>query len=104
MTDFFLALMLPGAGDELQGIKRGLIEVVDLIAVNKADGDNRPRVDRAVSQYRNVIRLMHPPDGPWTPPVIACSALHDIGLDAIWLAAAAAGFFTLVALFMPDRG
>ena len=60
MTDFFLALMLPGAGDELQGIKKGLLEIADLIAVNKADGDNVTRARRAATDYRQAIRLMTP--------------------------------------------
>jgi LAO/AO transport system kinase len=84
MVDTFLAVLIAGAGDELQGIKRGLIEMIDLLAINKADGENRRQVDRAVSQYRNAIRLMHPPESPWIPPVMACSALEDAGLDAIW--------------------
>lgn len=84
MVDFFLAVLIAGAGDELQGIKRGLIEIVDMIAVNKADGDNRPRAQRAVAQYQNAMRLIHPADSPWTPPVIACSAIENAGLDAIW--------------------
>ncbi|MEW4569247.1 methylmalonyl Co-A mutase-associated GTPase MeaB [Tautonia sp. JC769] len=84
MVDTFLAVLIAGAGDELQGIKRGLIEMIDLLAVNKADGSNRPHVLRAVNQYRNALRVMHPPESPWQPPVLACSALENAGLDAIW--------------------
>ena len=73
MVDIFVAILIAGAGDELQGIKRGLIEMADLLAINKADGDNRPSVARAVDQYRNAIRLMHPPDGPWIPRVLSCT-------------------------------
>jgi LAO/AO transport system kinase len=84
MVDFFLAVLIAGAGDELQGIKRGILEMADLIAVNKADGDNRPKAMRAVQQYRNAMRLIHPPDSPWLPPVVPCSALENAGLDELW--------------------
>jgi LAO/AO transport system kinase len=84
MVDFFLVVLIAGAGDELQGIKRGLVEMADLIAISKADGDNRKRALHAVSLYRNVIHLLHPPDSPWTPPVLACSALENVGLDLLW--------------------
>src|SRR5256885_7722767 len=60
MTDFFLALMLPGAGDELQGIKKGLVELADMIAVNKADGDNLKRAKAAASEYRSALHILHP--------------------------------------------
>ena len=75
MVDFFLALMLPGAGDELQGIKKGLLEVADLIAVNKADGDNLLRARQAVQHYRNALRIIEPESPSWRPPVLAVSAL-----------------------------
>jgi LAO/AO transport system kinase len=84
MVDFFLVVLIAGAGDELQGIKRGLIEMADLIAINKADGENRLPAQRAVTLYRNAIRLMYPPDSPWIPPVLPCSAVEQTGLDAIW--------------------
>ena len=84
MVDTFLAVLIAGAGDELQGIKRGLFEMIDVLAINKADGENRPQVDRAVSQYRNAIRLMHPPESPWIPPVLPCSAREGTGLDEVW--------------------
>jgi LAO/AO transport system kinase len=84
MVDFFLAVLIAGAGDELQGIKRGILEMADLIAVNKADGDNRARALRAVNQYQNAMRLIHPPDSPWLPPVVPCSALENEGLDVLW--------------------
>ncbi len=86
MVDFFLVILIAGAGDELQGIKRGLIEMADLIAINKADGDNRTRAERAAAQYRNIIHLIHPPDSPWIAPVVTCSALENAGLDALWAA------------------
>ncbi len=84
MTDFFLALMLPGAGDELQGIKRGVLELADMIAVNKADGDNLVRARRAVRDYRNALRYMTPLSRHWKPPVAMCSALTDEGVDQVW--------------------
>lgn len=87
MTDCFLALMLPGAGDELQGIKRGLLELVDVLAVNKADGAMRAAAELAASQYRTALqslagRAHHPPD------VLICSALKDQGIDDVWNAVA----------------
>jgi LAO/AO transport system kinase len=84
MTDFFLLLLIPGAGDELQGIKRGIIEAADGIAVNKADGDNRVKADRARIEYASALHLfMTPPDG-WTPRVLTCSALTGEGIAEIW--------------------
>ncbi|MFN8049909.1 MAG: methylmalonyl Co-A mutase-associated GTPase MeaB [Acidimicrobiales bacterium] len=84
MVDFFLVLMLPGAGDELQGIKKGVLELADLVAVNKADGDNGPRAQQAASDYRHALHLMAPATPTWTPPVTVCSGLTDDGLDEIW--------------------
>ena len=69
MTDFFLALMLPGAGDELQGIKKGLVELADMIAVNKADGDNVKRATTAAAEYRAALHILNPRSPNWTPPV-----------------------------------
>jgi LAO/AO transport system kinase len=84
MVDLFLALMLPGAGDELQGIKKGLVELADMIAVNKADGDNALRAAQAVSHYRAALRIIEPRSPAWRPPVLAVSALTGDGLDALW--------------------
>ena len=84
MTDFFLVLMLSGAGDELQGIKRGLMELADMLAINKADGDNTAPAQRAAAIYQSALRTLHPPDDPWQPPVKTCSALEKTGLAAIW--------------------
>jgi LAO/AO transport system kinase len=84
MVDFFLAILISGAGDELQGIKRGILEMTDMIAVNKADGDNRTRAQRAIVQYQNAMRLIHPAGSLWVPPVVACSAIENEGLDRIW--------------------
>ena len=84
MTDFFLLLLIPGAGDELQGIKRGIIEAADGIAVNKADGDNRPKAERARIEYASALHLfMTPPDG-WAPRVVTCSAMTGEGIAGIW--------------------
>ena len=84
MSDFFLLLMLPGAGDELQGMKRGIIEMIDGMAINKADGDNIARAERARAEYASALHLFPPsPDG-WMPRVVCCSALNDTGIDEIW--------------------
>jgi LAO/AO transport system kinase len=84
MVDLFLALMLPGAGDELQGIKKGIVELADLIAVNKADGDNRLRAEMAVQHYRNALRIIEPLTPAWQPNVLPVSALTGAGLHELW--------------------
>jgi LAO/AO transport system kinase len=84
MTDFFLVLMLPGAGDELQGIKRGLLEVADLIAVNKADGENAIAARRACAEYAAAVRCIARLDASWTPPVVTCSARTGEGVAELW--------------------
>ncbi len=84
MTDFFLLLMLPGAGDELQGIKRGIIEMVDAIAINKADGETKAQAERSRAEYAAALRLFPPAADGWTPPVVTCSALTGDGVPAIW--------------------
>ena len=84
MTDFFLALMLPGAGDELQGIKKGLVELADMIAINKADGDNIKRANHAAADYRSALHILTPRSENWHPPVITYSALTGAGLDTLW--------------------
>lgn len=84
MTDFFMALMLAGAGDELQGIKRGLLELVDLVAVNKADGDNEMKAKRAAREYASAMHYMKPVHADWRTPVLTCSALTGAGIEAIW--------------------
>lgn len=83
MTDFFLLLLLPGAGDELQGIKRGIVEMADLIAVNKADGEREPLAKQARAFYRNAIHFLPPKESRWTPQVVLCSALSGRGMDEI---------------------
>jgi GTPase len=84
MTDFFLALMLPGAGDELQGIKKGLVELADMIAINKADGDNIKRANVAAAEYRAALHILTPRSPAWTPPVVTYSALQNTGIAALW--------------------
>jgi LAO/AO transport system kinase len=84
MTDFFLALMLPGAGDELQGIKKGLVELADMIAVNKADGDNVERAKRAAAEYRAALHILTPRSPNWTPSVVTYSALAGTGIAELW--------------------
>ena len=84
MVDFFCVLMLSGAGDELQGIKKGVLELADMIAVNKADGDNETKARSAAREYQAALRLTHPASENWTPPVITCSGLANVGLDTLW--------------------
>jgi LAO/AO transport system kinase len=84
MTDFFLALMLPGAGDELQGIKKGLVELADMIAINKADGDNLKRASHAAADYRSALHILNPRSEHWHPPVITYSALTGSGIAELW--------------------
>ena len=86
MTDFFLLLMLPGAGDGLQGIKRGIIEMVDALAVNKADGDMSPRAEQARAEYAAALHLFPATADGWSAPVLTCSALTGAGVPAIWAA------------------
>jgi LAO/AO transport system kinase len=84
MSDFFLLLMLAGAGDELQGIKRGIIEMVDGMAINKADGDNKPKAERARFEYASALHMFPPSGDGWTPEVVCCSALNNTGIGEIW--------------------
>lgn len=84
MTDFFLLIQIAGAGDELQGIKRGIMEMADLIAVNKAEGNNRDRAKLAAAQYQNALYLFPKSASGWTPKAMTCSALQKEGLADIW--------------------
>ncbi len=84
MTDFFLVLMLPGAGDELQGLKKGMVELADMIAVNKADGDNVKRAKAAAAEYRGALHILAPRSATWSPPVLTCSALTGEGIPELW--------------------
>ncbi|HKL26126.1 MAG TPA: methylmalonyl Co-A mutase-associated GTPase MeaB [Desulfuromonadales bacterium] len=84
MVDMFLLLQLPGAGDELQGIKRGVMEIADLIIINKAEGDNRSRAELARRQYLNALHLLAPKSKNWQVPVLLCSALQNEGIEETW--------------------
>jgi len=84
MVDFFLVLMIAGAGDELQGIKKGILEVADSIVINKADGDNVVRAERARREYEAALHILTPGSVNWTPLVLTCSALKQSGLNEIW--------------------
>ncbi len=84
MTDFFLVLMLPGAGDELQGLKKGIVELADMIAVNKADGDNIERAKVAAAEYRAALNILMPRSATWSPPVTTYSALTGNCITHLW--------------------
>ena len=84
MTDFFLLLMLAGAGDELQGIKKGIMEMADLITITKADGKNLTLSQKAKVEYENAIHLFPPNANEWIPHVETCSAINNEGLKTIW--------------------
>src|SRR6056297_3575262 len=84
MVDFFLLLMLAGAGDELQGIKRGIMEMADAIAINKADGQNIQKAEMASKEYQKALHLFPPPESGWLPKVLTCSALNDVGIEKVW--------------------
>ncbi len=84
MVDFFLVLMLAGAGDELQGIKKGILELADALAINKADGQNVRPAEQAAAQYRSALRLFRHASAGWDPPVVTVSALEGRGMDQVW--------------------
>jgi LAO/AO transport system kinase len=84
MTDMFLLLLLPGAGDELQGIKRGIMELADLILINKADDDLLALAGKAAAEYRSALQLLHPRSVDWTVAVQTCSARDGIGISEAW--------------------
>jgi GTPase len=84
MTDFFLVLMVAGAGDELQGLKKGIVELADMIAVNKSDGDNIGRARVAAGDYRAALHILAPRSLNWSPPVITYSALTGDGISGLW--------------------
>ncbi|MGE0255327.1 MAG: methylmalonyl Co-A mutase-associated GTPase MeaB [Alphaproteobacteria bacterium] len=87
MVDLFLLLLLPSGGDALQGVKRGIMELADLVVVNKADGDLAAAAERTAAEYANAIRMLRPPSPPWAPEVLSCSAQERRGIDAVWGAA-----------------
>lgn len=84
MVDFFLLLMLPGAGDELQGIKRGIMEIADAIVINKSDGDNVNRARAAMLEYKNALHLFPLSESGWEPSVKSCSAKEKTGIAEVW--------------------
>lgn len=84
MTDFFLVLLLPGGGDELQGIKKGVIELADMIAINKADGELLGRARKTATEYSIALNLLTADGASWKPPVVLTSGLNDEGLDVLW--------------------
>ncbi len=84
MTDFFLLLLLPGAGDDLQGIKRGIVEMADLVAVNKADGEREMMAKQAKVFYQNALHLFPAKASAWIPQVMTCSAISKLGISDIW--------------------
>lgn len=84
MVDFFLLIQLAGTGDELQGIKRGIMEMADGIVINKADGDNLERAKLAANQFRNALHLFPAPESGWTPQVLTYSGFYELGIKEIW--------------------
>ena len=84
MVDFFLVLMLAGAGDELQGIKKGILELADAIAITKSDGDNVEKARKAARTYGNALHFLRPASPVWIPPVLTCSAVGMTGIREIW--------------------
>ena len=86
MVDCFLLLLIAGAGDELQGIKKGIVEMADILAVNKADGDNRPRAEAVRLEFERALHYLCAPEGAWHPPVLTCSSLRGDGVEEVWAA------------------
>jgi LAO/AO transport system kinase len=84
MVDFFLLIQIAGAGDELQGIKRGIMEMTDGIAVNKSDGNNIEKAQLAMTQIKNALHLFPVPPSGWRPKVLTCSSINKSGMDQIW--------------------
>lgn len=84
MVDFFLVLLLAGGGDDLQGIKKGIIELADMIAINKADGDNMRRAESAANEYRGALQIFTPANATWFPPVVTVSGRDNRGLQELW--------------------
>ena len=84
LTDMFVLILPPAAGDELQGIKRGIVELADMIAINKADGDNIKRANLAAGEYQSALHILKPRSQHWQPPVVTYSALTGKGIDTLW--------------------
>ena len=89
VVDLVALLVQPGGGDNLQGIKRGIVEIADFVLVNKADGDLKRPADLTVGEYKRALRLMSPPSESWRPEVFACSAVNGTGIDHAWARIAA---------------
>ena len=84
LTDVFVVLMLPGAGDELQGIKKGVLELADIVAVTKADGEGRARAEAAAAEYQAALHILAPASTGWATPVLTVSGMANLGLDRLW--------------------
>lgn len=84
MVDFFLLLKLAGAGDELQGVKRGIMEMADALVINKADGENIKAVKHAMTEFKRALHLYPPKENTWAPKVTSCSSLNNVGIGAVW--------------------
>jgi len=84
MTDVFVLVLVPGGGDELQGIKKGIVELADVLVVNKCDGDLERAADRAKGAYQNALQLLYPSNAKWIPPVMKVSSLESRGIDEVW--------------------
>jgi len=84
MVDFFLVLLLPGGGDELQGLKKGVVELADALVVNKADGDARAEAERTCREYENALGMIRPASSAWKPRALAVSAREERGIDGVW--------------------
>jgi LAO/AO transport system kinase len=84
MVDFFLLVLVPGAGDELQGIKKGIVEMADAIAINKADGENRVRAEAARAEYNRALHYLTPATAGWHARAYTCSAITGEGIDNLW--------------------
>jgi LAO/AO transport system kinase len=84
MCDCFLLLMLAGAGDELQGIKKGIMEMADIVAITKADGDNMKRAQNARAEFQHALHLIRPAEDGWSPKIVACSAIDNTGIQETW--------------------
>ncbi len=103
MVDFFLLLMLAGAGDELQGIKRGIMEMADLIAITKADGSNKKKAELAKTEYACALHLFPSAESGWVPDVMTCSSIEDSGIGAIWEKIVEYRAFTMHNNFFQER-
>ena len=84
MVDFFMLLVITGAGDELQGMKKGIMELADLIVVNKADGANKPAAEKTRREYKGILHFLQPATKGWETKSLTCSALHNEGIEQVW--------------------